>query len=61
MSRVSKLGRTRKSVPGRRNSICKGPESKEGLVNLKKKKATCSALESVRGNVVEEAGEVGEG
>lgn len=35
---ISKFGRTRKSVAGRGNSMCKGPESTEGLVNLKKKK-----------------------
>lgn len=38
MSWASKLGRTRTSVPGIGNSICKGQESREGLVNLKKKK-----------------------
>lgn len=34
---VSMFGRTRKSVAGRGNSMCKGPELRDSLVNLKKK------------------------
>lgn len=57
MSWLSKLEKTRKSVPGRGNSLTQRPRVKRESGELKEK-AICPALEGVEGNVV---GEVGEG